>query len=245
MRFSYRVIFSILMASIFAPLVSLEASAIVVDARKMVAQAALISDAGLVPITRAGNRMLGPKRSFRRGSIEGPWRRGRGAMRGPTGRWFGGRKWFNSRGRFSSNRGWFTGRSWFNKSGRSGPSSYRKQRPIARRNLEAPSHNKFGVAKNSPSYKSSQKRPGRIEGPRPGAGATLSDLALRKLIKESYPVALRPKPRIRHFKRPGKIKSHDKRSYKRHAVSGTNTGYGGRIKRKGALGGMRPYIRRF
>jgi hypothetical protein len=166
-------------------------------------------------------------------------------MRGPTDRWFGGRKWFNSRGRFSSNRGWFTGRSWFNKSGRNGLSSYRRQRPIARRNLEAPSHNKFGVAKNSPNYKSSLKRPGRIKGPSPGAGATLSDLALRKLIKESYPVALRPKPRIRHFKKSSKFKSHNKRSYKRHAVSGTNPGYGGRIKQKGSLGGMSPYILRF
>jgi hypothetical protein len=245
MKSFHRVIFSVFAVLISAPLASVDTSAMVIDVRPIAIYAAQASDAVLVPMTRVGNRMLGPARSYRRGSIEGPRRRGGRAITGSTGRWFGGRKWFSSRGRFTRNRGWFTGRTWFNKPRRQGVSNYRKQGSISRRNLEGLSHRNRSVANRTADLSALPRDPGRVLGSRSGAGVTLSDRALRRLIRKSYPVALPIKPRIRHFKKQAKIKSHAKRSYKRYGVSRRNEIYDSRIRRRGSLGSMSPYVRHY
>lgn len=148
---------------------------------------AAVADASAVLVHKAGMQTIGgayiPGPSATPGAVTGQHghrpRAGHGAHRHDG--WFAGKRWF-------SHRKWFAGKQ-RRAAGGIGP---------VKPGLRGAAAHKGAVALTGKHAISA--RPGRIAGTNRQSGVTLQQKALKQLVRDSYPVALKPAPRIRHIK---------------------------------------------
>lgn len=178
------------------------------------APAALVHKAGMQTI--GGAYMPGP--SATPGAVTGQHghrpRAGHGAHR--RGGWFAGKRWFNNRKRFAGKPR--------RAAGGIGP---------VRPGLHGGAAHKGAVALTGKA--GSPARPGRIAGNNRKSGVTLPQKALKQLVRDSYPVSLKPAPRIRHVKRH--------HQHVRRPVGNAHVRWSVRGKQRNAA--LVPYIRRY
>lgn len=149
---------------------------------------AVVVEGAATLVHKTGMQVIGgayrPSAASRPGAITGQYghrpRAGHGAHR--HGGWFAGKRWFG-------HRKWFAGKP-RRAAGRIGP-----VKPA----LGGGGVHQGAVALTGKS--DSSARPGRIAGSNRKSGVTLQQKALKKLVRDSYPVTLKPTPRIRHVKR--------------------------------------------
>ena len=178
----------------------------------MTPEMSLVHKTGMRPIAGAYR----PSRPAGSGMISG--QHGHGFVHGYRQRHHGG-SWF-------AGRSWFGHHSWFN--GKPHRHSSRPLRPTASQTAAVPEAALPAAKFGKPSQR------GEISA-NPRAGVTLQDKAYRALIRATYPVALKPAPRIRHVNR------HQKRHL--HAASRPHVRWSSKSGRRNTA--MAPYIRRY
>lgn len=183
---------------------------------------AAVADAPAALVHKTGMQTIGgayrPGPSTTPGAITGQYghrpRAGHGAHR--RGGWFAGKRWFG-------HRTWFAGKP-RRAAGGIGP---------VRPGLRGTAAHRGAVAFTGKT--GSSARPGRIAGNNRKSGVTLPQKALKQLVRDSYPVSLKPTPRIRHVKRH--------RQHVRRPVGNTHVRWSVRGKQRNAA--LVPYIRRY
>lgn len=184
---------------------------------------AAVSDAPAALLHKVGMQTIGgayiPGPSATPGAVTGQNghrpRAGHGMHR--RGGWFAGKRWF-------SHRKWFAGKP-RRAAGGIGP-----VRPEL---LHGGAAHKGAVALTG--KHATTARPGRIAGNNRKSGVTLPQKALKQLVRDSYPVSLKPTPRIRH------VKNH--RQHVRRSAANTHVRWSIRGKQRNAA--LVPYIRRY
>jgi len=183
---------------------------------------AAVADGSAALVHRAGMQVIGgayvPATSSRPGAITGQYghrpRAGHGAHR--RGGWFAGKRWFSHRKWFAGNQRRAAGSIGPIKPGVTGP---------------AAQNGKVALTGKPPAT----ARLGRIAGTNRKSGVTLQQKALKQLVRDSYPVSLKPTPRIRHVKRH--------RQHVRRPAAGSHVRWSNRGKLRNTA--LSAYIRRY